>query len=761
MSRDLPGAETTALYSLHGMWCTSCALAVEGVLKRATGISAASVHYPTATVWVKGEAGAAALSTLAPKVARIGYRISELEAVQDAAERLEKESRYLSLRLMVAAVFGMWTMLASILIYAGAVPVGRVETVMAWVSGAFALPVVFYSGIPFYRAGFRTLLARRPGMDVLVSLGVLGAVAVSGWLLWRGSIEVYFDTAVMLIALLLVGRLAETLCRQRGLKAFDALALPEGGVTLDRDGGPQTFALNEARPGDTLLLARGDTLLLDATLKAPGWFDTATLSGESVPRYFYSGQHVYAGYRYLAGGAKDHTIALCVTAAAGERRVDRLCEQMRLLQTQKGELHKLADRFAAWLSPAALLLALMTLPAAAILGAGWEEAVVRALSVLVVACPCAVGLAVPLATLAGSGQAMQSGVAIRDPAAFEVLAQVRAVAFDKTGTLTANKHRVVHFALREASFPQDFYSKLTASARQSEHPLSLGLLRWASGFEPQDTEQGTSAIARVEESAGAGRTVEFESGEHWRLGSAAWLGEQGVALADSAAHSDYAFASQVVLADRSGWLATFYLADPAVEDAKESLEELHRLGYLTALISGDRQGAVGWLGKEVGFAPNACYAQRSPEAKAQLLAGLASPVLYVGDGVNDTLSLAAAGVGVAPMQASEAAREGAAAQLLTPGIGGVVRLLAIAKRTRRVMLQNLAFSALYNTLALGLVVVMAIPPLAAVLAMAASSLSVTLNAARLAWAEPEEAPPPSSGATIGNPALGPAARRSP
>ncbi len=156
------------------------------------------------------------------------------------------------------------------------------------------------------------------------------------------------------------------------------------------------------------------------------------------------------------------------------------------------------------------------------------------------------------------------------------------------------------------------------------------------------------------------------------------------------------------------------------------------------MISGDRQGAVSWLGERVGLAREACYAQRSPEAKARLLQALPSPTLYVGDGLNDTLSLAAADVGIAPLSASEAAREGASAQLMTPGIGGVVILLGIAKRTRRIMVQNLFFSALYNTLALGLVVLMAIPPLVAVLAMAASSLTVTLNAARLAWAESDD-----------------------
>jgi len=227
----------------------------------------------------------------------------------------------------------------------------------------------------------------------------------------------------------------------------------------------------------------------------------------------------------------------------------------------------------------------------------------------------------------------------------------------------------------------------------------------------------------------------LSNGEWLMVGSAGWLSRHQIALPDHEEDTTLAFASQVMVADSAGWLATLYLTDQPVEDAEKSVKHLLDAGYVVAMISGDRQGAVSWLGEQVGLGRKACYAQRSPEAKARLLQGLPSPTLYVGDGLNDTLSLAAADVGIAPLNASEAAREGASVQLMTPGISGVVKLLSTAKRTRRIMIQNLFFSALYNTLALGLVVLMAIPPLVAVLAMAASSLTVTLNAARLAWAE--------------------------
>lgn len=722
------------LYTLHGMWCTSCALAVEGSLKRLSGVQDVSVHYPSATLCISGTPAATQLSVLASKVKRLGYRLTELEPVGDAHVRLEEESRYLALRLMVGSLFGMWSMLASILIYASALPNEQIEQVVAWVSGAFSLPVVLFAGVPFYRAGWRTLLAKRPGMDVLVSLGVVGAVSVSIGLLWRGSTEVYFDTAVMLIVLLLVGRLVETLCRHRGLRALDVVSLPNAKVRASQHKKWITLPADEVAAGWRVELAPGELLALDGTLVDAAWIDTASLTGESLPRHFNAGQKVYAGCRLL--GTVPAVIE--VSAGVGKRRLDRLCDEMRRYQAKKGELQKLADRFAAWLSPLALLLALLTLPGALLMGLSWEESLVRSLSVLVVACPCAVGLAVPLASLAGSGQSMQQGIALRDPAALEALARIRSVALDKTGTLTTGIHSVQHWQAREGVDKHRVQHTLNAAVAGSEHPLAHALAHWSGDQRAQHPEQNPEQNIEVNESPGEGRRVQLNSGEWLTLGSANWLNRQQIALPSQAEDPAMAFASQVMLADQAGWLATFYLTDQPVDDAKPSVERLLDAGYVVAMISGDRQGAVSWLGEQVGLAREACYAQRSPEAKARLLQALPSPALYVGDGVNDTLSLAAAEVGIAPLSASEAAREGASAQLMTPGIGGVVKLLSIAKRTRRIMVQNLFFSALYNTLALGLVVVMAIPPLVAVLAMAASSLTVTLNAARLAWAEPDE-----------------------
>ena len=717
-----------ALYTLNGMWCTSCALAVEGVLAHRQGIERISVHYPSATLWVRGSAETISLEVLAPKVKRLGYRLTELEAHADAHTRLEQESRYLSLRLLVGSVFGMWTMLASILIYAGALPNPTIEWVVAWVSGAFSIPVITFAGWPFYRAGLRTLRAKRPGMDVLVTLGVWSAVGVSVGLLWSGSAEVYFDTAVMLIVLLLGGRLVETLCRHRGLKALDVLPQPSDEAMVWEDAQWRIKSLADVQLGARAMLSPGELISLDGVLEEAAWVDTASLTGESTPRHFPKGEPVYAGCRLL--GSAD--VVIRVTHALGQRRLDRLRDQMRHYQTQKGELQKLADRFAAWLSPVALILGVATLPVGLLLGLGLEDAIVRALSVLVVACPCAVGLAVPLASLAGSGQLLNQGIALRDPAALETLARVKAIALDKTGTLTRGEPLLVSWASREGVTEQALKATLYQVAANSQHPLAQALKRWARSDQSPVVPEASAPLCVVQDVPGQGVHLRLlEHGDIW-LGSQRFLNSQGIEPPANRTDTSLQAASEVILADAQGWLGSFYLEDAPYEDAVPSIQLL-LADYWVVMLSGDRPSAVEAVAERLGLAPDACFAERSPEAKARLVQGLPSPAMFVGDGVNDTLSLAAADIGVAPFNASDAAREGAAAHLLKPGIGSLVEGLATARATRCVMLQNLTLSAVYNTLALGLVIIMAIPPLVAVLAMVASSLSVTLNAARLAW----------------------------
>ncbi|MBD3898129.1 cation-translocating P-type ATPase [Halomonas sp. ML-15] len=705
------------------MWCTSCAQAVESVLARHAGVLRASVNYATATVHLSGDAEAIALERLAPRVRRLGYRLVPLEAAQDAESRLEAESRRLTLRLAVGASFGMWTMLASLLIYAGALPGPRLEFVLALVSGAFAVPVVSYAGWPFYRAGWRTLRAGRPGMDALISLGVLGAVLVSVWLLWRGSAEVYFDTAVMLILLLLVGRLVETFCRYRGLRALSRLYPRISEVTVLDGETPRSRALNEVAPGERIRIDAGGLLPLDGALESDQvWLDLSPLNGEARPVSRHRGAALQAGSRNLG-----EVITLVVTARAGEGYLDRLHRQMLELHARKGELQRLADRFAAWLSPLAVVLALATLVALLLGGVVVEEAVVRALSVLVVACPCAVGLAIPLANLAAGSQALRRGVVFRDLAAFESLGQVRSAAFDKTGTLTRGEAELAECRPAPGVTEETLLTLAAQAEWGSEHPLGVALRQAA---HRRGLAVGEAPCQSVEV-AGGGRRIVLEDGTRLWVGEPAWLAAELGSPPAADSGDEQRAGSRVAVARDGEWLGELTLRDCPDAGALAPLAELRRAGMTLALISGDHAAEVASVGEAAGFARRECFAGQAPEAKARLVDRLPRPSLFVGDGVNDVLALATADVGIAPLGASQPARDGAAVQLLEPGVAGVVDAWRTARQARRIMRQNLLLSAGYNLVALGLVVWMPIPPLVAVLAMAASSLSVTANASRL------------------------------
>ncbi|WP_254277285.1 cation-translocating P-type ATPase [Halomonas sp. 3H] len=740
-----PATETAALEgerllrSLQGMWCTSCALAIEHRLGRLPGVSRAGVDYLSATLLVEGAPAAVAPERIAAAVGRLGYRLCDLESAPDARQRLDAESRALAGRLLAAAVFGMWTMLASLLIYAGALPEARLDRVLAWVSGAFALPVVTLAAWPFYRAAWRTLRAGRPGMDALVSLGVIGALLVSVWLLWRGAAEVYFDTAVMLVLLLLAGRWVETLVRYRGLHALEGLApLPER-VHRVRDAGEHGKAEErvpaaEVGAGERIRVATGETLALDGELlDAEARLDLALLTGESRPRTLTRGARLSAGCRNLGA-----PFTLRVSAGVGARRLDGLYRQVQALQAGKGELRRLAERFAAWLAPAAVALALVTVVVLLLAGVAPEEAAVRALSVLVVACPCAVGLAVPLASLAGTARALEAGVAFRDPAALELAGRVHAVAFDKTGTLTRGALRLA--ALRPSSGVAEHELLALASRAEwgSEHPLGLAIRAAAAeaGIAPGQ------APAAISEHPGRGRETREADGTSLRIGAPDWLVGQDAEPARREAGPPWA--TEVAVARDGQWLGTLWLEDDPEPGAAATLAGLRDQGLMLAMISGDRPALVRRLGRRLGLAPEACFGGRSPEAKRHLVAALPGPVLYVGDGINDAPALAASTVGVATAEASAGARDAAAIQLLGRGVQGVPAAIAIARATRRVMRQNLVLSALYNVLALGLAAWMVIPPQVAVLAMVASSLSVVGNAARLGLAHPDAGKAPQS-----------------
>lgn len=712
-------ASREGMFAIHGMWCSSCAFAIEHYLKRHAGVEQASVNFISSTAFLKWNPRRIDFDTLSRRVAKLGYGLAASTDSADNRARLATEKRALITRLVVSVAFGMWTVMASALLYFNYGLGARVEWAIALVATTLALPVVVYAGLPFYRAAWRTLRAGRPGMDVLVSLGALSAMLFSLWRLWLGSADVYVDTAVMLITLLLVGRLVEMHSRQDGLEALASLdhLTPESARAW-RNGEWTPTPMERIRAGFRVRVGEGDTVPFDGWLdRAHALIDRAVLTGENTPVTLTRGDRLEAGCRN-AGPA----FTLVVEATLGKRYIDTLRYKMLELHARKGEFQKLSDVFARWLPSVALCLALATFLLTLARGVGFEPAFSWALSVLVVACPCAVGLAIPVVTQAASAHGLRHGIVFKDLTAFETLAKAHGIAFDKTGTLTAGRLEIGE--IRTApGIDADVLLRLAAQAEKGiMHPIAQTLRShaFAHGLALDDEAQTVSR-------PGSGVEMRTSRGALIRVGSPAWLTENGVSQPESLDMRG----KIIAVSQDSSWLGTLALNEALVEGTTETINRFRRSAFTLALLSGDQRPNVDTVGRLAGFRQRESFAALTPEAKARIIDTLPKPSVFIGDGINDTLALASATTSISVAGATQQARDIAAVSLLSPGIAPAWEAYRLARLAYRLMRQNLGFSIAYNMLALAVAVWMPIPPVIAVTAMTISSLSVLANAARL------------------------------
>ncbi|MFC3663493.1 heavy metal translocating P-type ATPase [Modicisalibacter luteus] len=627
--------------------------------------------------------------------------------------------RTLLVRLGVSIAFGMWTLMASALLYFNYGLGPRVDWIIALTASLLALPVVSYAGLPFYRAAWRTLRAGHPGMDVLVSLGVISAMTFSAWHLWRGSSDVYVDTAVMLITLLLAGRLVELASRQDGLDALASLdSLSPESARVWRDGQWESSALEDIRCGDQVSVDAQAALPFDGFLdNDQALIDRAVLTGETTPVLLTRGDRIEAGC-INAGPA----LILRVDAELGHRYIDSLRNRTLQLYARKGEFQKVSDSVARWLPSAALGLAVGTFFMVLARGVDLDEAFAWSLSVLIVACPCAVGLAIPVVTQAATARGLRQGIVFKDLSAFETLARARSIAFDKTGTLTTGLLGI-HDIHTARGISGDDVLRLAAQAEQGiTHPVAQTLRRHA-------TERGLAladGLAAIHHPS-LGVAVHEPQGTILRVGSPRWLSEHGIDIPDI----DEGIGKIVGVARGKRWLGTLILDETLTRDAAAAVAHFRDASFTLALLSGDQATNVHAIGQRGGFRRSERFAELTPDAKARLVETLPKPSVFVGDGINDTLALATATTGISVAGATPQARDIAAISLLTTGIGQAWQAHRLARSAYRLMHQNLAFSIAYNLLALSIAVWMPIPPVIAAGAMALSSVSVLANAARL------------------------------
>lgn len=709
---------------VQGMYCAACADTVEAALAGRNGVLEAQVHAATRRLTLRWDPARTRLSELAEAVGRVGYRLLPMQQAWAVSERT-RETRRALWRLFVAGFCMMQVMMYTWPEYVtepGQIPADLLQ-LLRWASWVLSLPVMLLASGPFFGSAWRDLRQGRIGMDVPVSVGILITFVVSTLATFDPTgpwgQDIWYDSLTMFVFFLLGGRYLEHKLRDRTAGALDALMnrLPEVVQRERADGTLEPVSLKRLQVGDVVHVLPGQAFPGDGeVLSEAATVDEALLTGESHPVTRRRGQTVVAGSHNLAA-----TVRVRLQRLGRETRFAQIVALMEQVSTDKPRLARLADRIAAPFLLAVLL-------AAALAGLLWwqvdpNRALAVAVAVLIVTCPCALSLATPAAMLASAGALARRGTLTRRLQAFEALAAVDTVVFDKTGTLTQDRVVVRDVIPRDGVTPAEALAAALPLARASLHPVSRALVAATT------TDEGPAW--EVYEAPGRGLSARAPDGRTWRLGSAAHcdldeaeLLRQGRTLADVPC---------AYLCDEQGWMATFVLDEGVRPEAREALQRLRALGVEVRLLSGDRLGAALRVARLLGI--EQVVAGATPEDKLAALRQWQAQgrrVAMVGDGLNDAPVLAAADVSLALGHGAPLTQTRADFVVQSGRVTDVVRVLEQARATMRVVRQNLAWAAGYNALAVPLALAGWMPPWAAGLGMAASSLLVIGNALRLA-----------------------------
>ncbi|MGP9804187.1 heavy metal translocating P-type ATPase [Paracoccus sp. NSM] len=696
--------DTSALIlSLPTAHCALCITQVEDALTAHPGVRAARVNLTLRRVTV--DAPGLGADDLIPVLARIGYEAHELDPGALAATTADRVGRDLLMRIGVSGFAMMNIMILSVAVWSGAEAATR--DLFHWISGAIALPTVAFCGQPFFASAWTSLKARRLGMDVPISLALILASAISVFETAHSGHHAYFDAAVMLCFFLLIGRYLDYRTRAIARSAaaeLTALEVPR--ATLLRDGVEETVPVVDLRPGNLIRVRPGGRIPADGEIiEGASEIDRALLTGETLPVPAAPGMILSAGEVNLTG-----PLVIRVTAAGRDSSLARLTALVEAAESARGRYTSLAERASRGYSPAVHALAFASF-------AGWfwasgdlRLAVNIAAAVLIITCPCALGLAVPAVATSASGRLFRRGLLIKDGTALERLAEVDTVVFDKTGTLTMGQPQLVR-----ADLPQALRPVALALAAASSHPLARALAAGMEDVEPAALEGVTERPGQGVEALWQGRRV--------RLGRADWLG--------AADEGDSAMLSSWFAVEGQAPVRLDF-SDRLRPGAEECVAQLRADGRRVILLSGDRPAAVAHLADALGITE--WHAGVSPTGKADLVGRLSdqgAKVLMVGDGLNDTAALARAHASISPASALDAARVASDMVLTGKDLLPVAEAVAVAERATRRIRENFAISFGYNVVAVPIALAGFATPLLAALAMSISSITVTLNALRL------------------------------
>ncbi|WP_210036607.1 heavy metal translocating P-type ATPase [Pseudonocardia parietis] len=739
-----------AVYDLAvgGMTCAACVGRVERKLGKLDGVTA-TVNLATERARVLAPASTDPRSLL-EAVEGAGYT-ARLVATGEQHRRDPDRERDLRRRLAVAAVLAM--PLADLSLALSLFPELRFVG-WEWVFLGLALPMVLWCGLPFHRAAWSALRHGTATMDTLVSVGTLAATGWSLWIMLRGGEAapgfgtgwaaltrtddaLYLDVAAVVITFLLAGRYFEARAKRSAGAALRAL-LDWGvkDVEVLRGGNVVRLSVDSLRVGDRFTARPGEKIATDAVVEqGRSALDTSVITGESVPREVGPGDPVVGGTVNAAGH-----LVLVATRVGADTRLARMAQLVEQAQESKAGAQRLADRVSAVFVPLVLLLAAATMVGWLLLGPSTAAAVTAALAVLVVACPCALGLATPTAVLVGTGRGAQLGVFLKGPQALESTRRIDTVVADKTGTLTEGRMELSDVIAADGECAATMLSRAASVERASEHPIAAALV---AGADPGTMLPVTEFAALA--GLGAAGTVD---GDEVLVGSPRMLAERGLALPAALeierVRAEEAGATVVGVAwgDRVRGLCT--VTDRIRDTAPAAVAALRGLGIETVMLTGDNQRTAAAVATVVGIDPGHVVADAMPEDKVDHVRRLQArgrSVAVVGDGINDAAALAAADLGIAVGSGTDVAIEAADVVLGRDDLLAVADAIELARRTHRTIVSNLRWAFGYNTAALPLAVAGLLSPLVAGLAMVLSSVFVVSQSLRLRGFTPASGPP--------------------
>ena len=723
----LPPGTVAWTLPIEGMTCASCVSRVEKALRKVPGVLTAEVNLATEKAQVTVADRQTPVESLIAAVEKAGFVAhAASDPALDAPESAHPHDNTWW-PIAVAAVLSLPLVLPMLVM-----PWGLDWSLPGWIQMALATPVQFWLGARFYRAGWAALRAGSGNMDLLVALGTSAGYGLSLYLLFKhadhGTPHLYFEASAVVITLVMLGKWLEARAKRQTTAAIRALnALRPETARVRREGKDQEVAIQQVRLGDLVVVRPGERLPVDGlVVEGASEVDESLVTGESLP------VAKHAGDKVTGGAVNAEGLLVIKTSAIGaESTLARIVRMVESAQAKKAPIQRLVDQVSAVFVPVVIAIALVTLLAWGLGTGNWENAILNAVAVLVIACPCALGLATPTAIMAGTGVAARHGILIKDAQALEIAHKVRIIGFDKTGTLTEGKPQLVQ---AEAVDGDDTALLALGAAIQagSEHPLARAVQNAAQ-------QAGATTLAASQLRAIPGRGMAARVGEHdLRLGSTRLMEELKVDLSSLAAQAETLRAQGRTvswLADVTGapaLLGLFAFGDTIKASAKAAIAQLQQQGIRTVLVTGDNRGSAELVGRQLGI--DEIRADVLPEDKARIVGELRAgntTVAMVGDGINDAPALAAADVGIAMSTGTDVAMHAAGITLMRGDPALVSDAIDISRKTYAKIRQNLFWAFVYNAVGVPLAAFGLLNPMIAGAAMALSSVSVVTNALTL------------------------------